>query len=148
MGATAPRRRFGRWLVIGTLVVLAAAQLVPVDRRNPEVRSDIDAPADVEAILRRSCYDCHSNETRWPWYSQVAPVSWLVARDVAEGRSHLNFSEWPVADFEARELELHEIEDEIVKGKMPLKIYLVMHRDARLTEQDRSVLAQWARAHY
>ena len=148
MGAAAPRRRFGRWLVIGTLVVLAAAQLVPVDRRNPEVRSDIDAPADVEAILRRSCYDCHSNETRWPWYSQVAPVSWLVARDVAEGRSHLNFSEWPVADFEARELELHEIEDEIVKGKMPLKIYLVMHRDARLTEQDRSMLAQWARAHY
>jgi len=148
MGAAAPRRRFGRWLVIGTLVVLAAAQLVPVDRRNPEVRSDIDAPAEVEAILRRSCYDCHSNETRWPWYSQVAPVSWLVARDVAEGRGHLNFSEWPVADFEARELELHEIEDEIVKGKMPLKIYLVMHRDARLTEQDRSVLAQWARAHY
>jgi hypothetical protein len=142
------RARRGRWVVIGALAALVVAQLVPVERSNPAVQSDVDAPADVEAVLRRSCYDCHSNETRWPWYSRVAPVSWLVAHDVDEGRGHLNFSEWPVADFEARELELHDIEDELVRGEMPLKIYLVMHRDARLSEQERGALVQWARTAY
>ena len=74
------------------------AQLYPRPTRdNPPVWASIDAPHDVERILRRSCYDCHSNETRWPWYSHLAPRSWLVAADVHEARVRMNFSEWPEA---------------------------------------------------
>ena len=148
MTAESRRTKRRRWVVIGVLAVLGAAQLVPVGRKNPPVRSDIDAPGDVETILRRSCYDCHSNETRWPWYSRVAPVSWLVTHDVAEGRGEVNFSEWPVADFEARELHLHDIEKQIAKREMPLKIYLTMHREARLTEEERALLVRWTREQY
>ena len=142
------RGKRGRRILTGAVALLVAVQLVPVDRSNPVVQSDIDAPADVEAILRRSCYDCHSHETVWPWYSRVAPVSWLVAHDVEEGRGHLNFSEWPVTDFEDRESELRDIADEIAKGEMPLGIYLVMHREARLSEAESRLLVDWARTGY
>jgi len=74
--------------------VFVALQFVPVDTSNPPATVDIEAPADVKEILQRSCYDCHSNETRWPWYFRIAPFSWLAAHDVEEGREHLNFSEW------------------------------------------------------
>ncbi len=83
-----------------TIVAGAAIQLVPVKRSNPPVEFEVEAPADVHAILERACYDCHSNRTRWPWYSSVAPVSWLVARDVRRGRKELNFTDWPAFDFE------------------------------------------------
>ncbi len=71
-----------RWLLLGILLTLVAIQFVPVGQLNPPVEAEVPAPATVRVILRRACYDCHSNETVWPWYSQVAPVSWLVARDV------------------------------------------------------------------
>ncbi len=140
-----PRARRRRWIVTGALAALVVSQFVPVDRSNPPVRRDTDAPADVRAILRRSCYDCHSNETRWPWYSRVAPVSWLVAHDVEEGRGEINFSEWRVADFDGREEDLRGIEKQIVKGEMPLRMYLWMHPDARLSDRDRATLLAWAR---
>ncbi len=71
------------------VVVLVATQLVPVDRSNPSVAADFDGPSEVATVLRASCYDCHSHETTWPWYSRVAPVSWLIAHDVEEARGHL-----------------------------------------------------------
>ena len=75
------------------LVLLLAAQLVPVERTNPPVKSEILAPTDVQAVLERSCFYCHSNRTRWPWYSRVAPASWFVARHVREAREDLNLTE-------------------------------------------------------
>src|SRR5438874_1058331 len=83
-----------KWSAIALGTVLVAIQLVPVERTNPSATKPIEAPAEVTAVLRRSCYDCHSNETRWPWYAYVAPVSWLVADDVKDGRAKLNFSSW------------------------------------------------------
>src|SRR5262245_21993196 len=86
-----------RWIALGSLtaiVLLVGSQLVPIDATNPAVEGDIPAPPEVKAILRRACYDCHSNETVWPWYSRLAPLSWLISRDVHEGRSKLNFSTW------------------------------------------------------
>lgn len=121
-----------------------ALQLVPVERSNPPIRSDVDAPAEVEAILRRACYDCHSHETRWPWYSYVAPVSWFVVDHVKHGRGDLNFSDWPAFDFEAQDLALSDVREQITKGEMPLPSYLILHRDARLSEDDRAVLLEWA----
>lgn len=133
-------------VTVAAIVATVAAQLVPVDRTNPPVRMEVDAPADVKRILERSCYDCHSNRTRWPWYSHVAPVSWLVARDVHEGREEINFSEWPMFDFDEQDHLLEQVEKQITRGKMPLPVYLIMHGDAALSRADREKLLAWARA--
>ena len=137
-----------RWkLVAGTAAAVAVAiQAVPVERTNPPEPAPIAGPAEVVAVLERSCFDCHSYRTRWPWYSRVAPVSWLVARDVSEGRSHLNFSVWEAYP-EARRAELRrEVWEEVSEGEMPLGIYLVAHRGARLTAADLQVLRAWTLA--
>jgi hypothetical protein len=137
------QRRLRLQVALACILVLAAIQLVPVHRTNPPVLSEVDAPAPVMKILRRACYDCHSNETRWPWYSHVAPVSWLVVSHVNEGRGDLNFSEWPLLDFESQGLSFGDIRQQITKRKMPLRSYTWMHRDARLTEEDRDAILQW-----
>lgn len=121
------------------------AQLIPVERTNPPVRSDLQAPAEVSALLRRACYDCHSHETHWPWYAYVAPVSWILAHHVEEGREELNFSEWPVIDLETLEHNLKDIEEQITEGKMPLRSYKLLHPEARLDDEERTRLLQWAR---
>ena len=139
------RTRIARSAVV-LAMLLALIQFVPVVRTNPPVTSDVTAPADVKAILRRACYDCHSNQTRWPWYSRLAPVSWWLSDHVADGRKNLNFSQWPVIDLEAQEDALQDIAKQIEKGEMPLRSYLLAHRDARLNAQARATLLRWARA--
>jgi len=130
---------------VAALAAAVAIQFVPVKRDNPPVDFEIDPPADVHAILKRSCYDCHSNRTKWPWYSHVAPVSWLVAWDVHRARGDLNFTEWPAFDFEAQDHALVDIAKQIEQRKMPLPIYLTMHRGARLSEAERTRLLEWAK---
>ena len=101
-------------------------------------------PPDAAVILDRSCRDCHSNETRWPWYSHVAPASWLVIDHVNHGRSHLNISEWGNYD-RPRQVELLKNSCELArKGAMPMPSYLVMHRAARLSPADVGTLCDWA----
>lgn len=131
-------------IVIALFGVFLALQFVPVDRSNPPVVSDLEAPVEVKSILKRSCYDCHSNEVNWPWYSYVAPVSWLVAYDVKEGREELNFSEWNryANDSDMKE----EIVEEVAEGEMPLGIYLAIHRDAAVSSSELATLRQWAGA--
>lgn len=136
-----------RWLtrifvVLAVLFVLI--QFVPAGRSNPPVTKPLQAPSDVQAILQRSCYDCHSNESKWPWYAYVAPVSWLVANDVDEGRSKLNLSKW--GDYEPRKLsgKASEMADEIESGEMPMKQYLWMHSDAKLSPADKAAIRAWA----
>ena len=130
--------------VIATLFIVI--QLGPLDPTNPPVTAEIDAPDEVKAILRRSCYDCHSNETDWPWYGRVAPMSWLVAYDVAEAREHLNFSEWDRLDAEERAEGIEESWEEVEEGEMPLWFYLPLHPEARLAADDLDVLRRWAEA--
>lgn len=136
------RKVLGR-ILIGLVVLLAAIQLFPVDRTNPPVESEIVTPPNVQAVLRRSCYDCHSNETAWPWYSRVAPVSWLLARDVHEGRRELNFSTWNRFPTQRRARKLKETWKEVSEGEMPPWYYLPLHREARLSEADREILRAW-----
>ena len=133
-----------RYVLIGIAVLLLAAQFVPVDRSNPPVAGVVDAPEDVMSTLRRSCWDCHSSETDWPWYAYVAPVSWRVSEHVREGREHVNFTDW--AGYDAEELDeiYEEIADEVRKQGMPLKDYLLAHRNAVLTNADRERLIGWA----
>ena len=129
----------------GTLVLAAVGvciQFVPVPdvNTNPPHRFQIDAPPEVSAVLRRACYDCHSNETRWPLYSRIAPGSWLMARDVHRGRNHLNFSEWGSVDEDERQDDLESCWDQVESGQMPPRVYLPLHPAARLSESDKATL--------
>lgn len=130
---------------VAAAALLIAIQFIPVDRSNPPPVSSVTAPPKVLEILHRACFDCHSHRTRWPWYSRVAPVSWLVAHHVAEARGDLDFDEWPLLDFEGQDLALRDIETELVKGKMPPGYYKLFHPPARLTAAEVDVLLAWAR---
>lgn len=126
-------------------LIAVAIQFIPVDRSNPPVEQDVAAPAAVKPVLRESCYDCHSNETTWPWYSYVAPASWLVAGDVHEAREHLNFSTWNRLSPNERADVIREVWKEVRAGEMPLPFYVLAHPSAKLTTQDRTALRDWAR---
>jgi hypothetical protein len=97
----------------------------------------------VAAVLRRACYDCHSLETRWPWYSSIAPASWLVARDVQNGRRHVNFSMWGRYPVSRRVESLGDIHDEVADRGMPLQQYLLLHPDAKLSDAERDSILAW-----
>ena len=133
-----------RWILLGIPFNLVAIQFMPLDRLNPPVEVEVPALADVRVILRRACYDCHSNETVWPWYSQVAPFSWLVARDVRKGREELNFSTWNRITAKQQVKKLKESWKEVAKGEMPPWFYVTFHSDATLSERDRLALRNWA----
>jgi hypothetical protein len=132
-----------KWAGIGVLAV-AGAQLIPVPRTNPQIETEVPVSAELAAVLRRSCFDCHSNETVWPWYSRVAPVSWLVARDVYEGREHLNYSTWNRRSAEEQAEAIHESWEHAVEGDMAPWYYEMMHARARLSEADLALLRSWA----
>lgn len=137
-------RRLAATFVAIVFAVFIVIQFVPVDRTNPPVLSEIPAPAEVMSILRRSCYDCHSHETRWPWYAYVAPASWFLVDHIEDGRRDLNFSDWPVFDFEEQALALGDVRDQLTSGEMPLRSYLLLHPEARLNEAERKILLDWA----
>lgn len=133
-----------KYAALALAAVFVAIQFVPVHRDNPPVASDLDAPADVKSVLRRSCYDCHSNETKWPWYAYVAPVSWLVAEDVEHGRQELNFSIWGSYPEKKRISYASDMVEEIEEGEMPLPKYLITHGDARVTPAELERLRAWS----
>ncbi len=119
-------------------------QLIPVTQSNPPVVKEISTPPHIQSILKRACYDCHSHETVWPWYSQVAPASWLLAWDVKEGREELNFSIWNQYTRKKKAKKLKEISEEIGEGEMPPWFYLPLHPEAQLSSQDKQQLREWA----
>lgn len=129
--------------IIGGLIIFGSLQVIPVDRHYPPVISDIKAPPEVKAVLRQSCYDCHSSETNWPWYGKIAPMSWLVTRDVNRGRKELNFSNWNPLKSKKNIAEIYE---EAHAGEMPLPLYQIAHPSAKLTVEDLQILKTWAEA--
>jgi len=137
----------GKTKFILPMLVLAGIciQFIPVSRGNPPVELDIAAPPEVQAILRASCYDCHSNETVWPWYSRVAPVSWLVSSDTAEGRGKFNFSTWNRYPADRQAAIRTRIIREVSKGDMPPWYYTLKHTGAKLDPGQRALLEAWAR---
>ena len=126
------------WILIGIVVVWLLIQMIPLPGRgnNPAVVSEPpwDSPQ-TRALAKRACFDCHSNETVWPWYSYVAPVSWLVYNDTMEGRSRMNFSEW-----NTQSRSSGDIIEEIQSGGMPPAIYLPMHPSAQLSAAEKQQL--------
>lgn len=133
---------FGKSFVVLFLLLLVM-QIVPVDRTNPPVTGEISTPENVRMVLRRACYDCHSNVTTWPWYSRVAPISFLVYSDVAEGREELNFSTWDSYSPERQTKKFKEIVDEVEEGEMPPWQYTLMHPEAKLSTEDKEILKAW-----
>ena len=143
-------RRFARWTGLAAAAAAIAIQFVRPARTNPPTDPSrtlfalIDVPPEAAAVLDRACRDCHSNETRWPWYSSVAPASWLVVDHVNHGRSHLNYSDWArYSRDDARRL-LDAVCTLSRQEAMPMSSYLKMHREARLTEPDILALCSWA----
>ena len=127
-------------LIVGFLLI----QAVPIDRSNPPVTSDIPTSAEVKNILKTSCYDCHSNETDWPWYGYVAPLSWWMKSHIKSGRNHVNFSTWDEYSPEEQANLVNESWDKIDGGGMPPGYYELTHSDAKISDEEKEILREWA----
>ena len=132
---------------LAAFVLAVCAQFVVVARDNPSVPAGnlvyANAPANVRTVFDEACKNCHSNQTTWPWYSYVAPFSWIIAHDVHKGRRQLNFSEWNTYSPKKRQEKLEAICEQLVNGDMPDGKYLLIHRSARLTQEDREAVCTW-----
>jgi hypothetical protein len=142
-------KRLWKLMFLAFLFMMFAIQLVRPSISNPAVdpASEITAAhpmtPEVTAILQRSCNDCHSNRTVWPWYSNVAPASWLVSHDVREGRDALNLSEWTRYAPQKQHKLMEEICEQVTEGEMPASQYTLLHRSARLTRADVQAVCSW-----
>lgn len=141
--------RLIRWLLLIGVGLFVIAQFIRPARTNPgadqslALESHMQVEPKLAAILDRSCMDCHSNNTRWPWYAHVAPVSWFVIDHVNHGRSHLNFSEWGNYDASEQKDLLAEICKEVKSGSMPLSSYTPMHPGSKLSNEDIETICNW-----
>lgn len=137
---------------LGLLVLLVVIQFVRPTRNvsTEESTADISkayqVPVEVKAVLEKSCYDCHSNNTRYPWYANLQPIGWWLQRHVNEGKKELNFSEFASYPEKKAKHKFEEIEEMINEGEMPLKSYLIIHGDAKLTAAQAEVVVNWASA--
>ena len=138
-----------RLLLILALVIFALIQLIPknlpqtsADRQNDIISNGV-VNAEIGGILKSSCYDCHSMETRYPWYSRIAPASWLLKSDINEGRSHLNFSEWKTYSKMEMIGKLGDIKEQVQSGDMPMPMYTLIHRKSKLNDAQKAALIQW-----
>ena len=139
-----------------TTIVLAAlfalSQLVRPDTTNPpidpneSIEASVQVPPEVAAVLKRSCRDCHTNETVYPWYSQITPVNWWLRNHIDHGREHLNFSKWTGYTQQQKDKRLEEICEVVESGEMPLPSYLWGHRAAAVSPEEARLLCTWARS--
>jgi Haem-binding domain len=147
---TAKTKKRLLYVAIAGVVGFGVLQIVPAKKfgvhtedigSNPPARYKLDAPPEVEAVLRRACWDCHTNETKWPLYARIAPGSWLMARDVHNGRNHINFSEWAEHDEDERNTDHENCWEQVESGAMPKWFYVFpMHPSARLSAEDKALL--------
>lgn len=131
------------------LVLLALSQFIRIDKTNEPLYPLLDfntatkAPAEIENILRVSCYDCHSREVKYPWYTNIAPVSWWIKNHIEEGSQHLNFSLWATYSKKRKEKKLEECVEMIEEGEMPMTSYTLIHGEATLSKDQKDKLIQW-----
>lgn len=136
-------------VIITIIFIVVIIQFVRINRTNPPVEIDKDfitlenPPEQVALILKNACYDCHSHKTIYPWYTNVAPFSWLIGQHIKEGRKHLNFSTWTKYDKKKQLHKLKEIAEEVEEEKMPIPNYTWMHPEAKLSNEDRQILVDW-----
>jgi len=148
-GKSPGMRRWGIRVGLAMLALLAVSQLIPISHANPAVDpphvlyAAEKVPLPVKSVFERSCKNCHSNETSWPWYSYVAPASWIVAHDVHQARKAMNLSEWGSYTAKRRDEKLEEICEQLTNGDMPDFKYVLVHRSARITPDERAAVCQW-----
>ena len=138
-----------RKIVLILLVVFVIIQFIPVELNQSEIVSkedfiEVTKPSnEVSLMIHYSCYDCHSNNTFYPWYDKIAPVSWWINHHVEEGKDELNFSEWGSYSEKRKNHKLEEFVEMIEEKEMPLKSYLITHRDAKLSSEQIEILKKW-----
>lgn len=139
-------------ILVAAVVLLVLMQFIRIDKTNPPVEPSKDfaalanPPQDVALILKESCYDCHSNETTYPWYADVAPASWYLKSHITDGRKHLNFSVWGDYTFKKADHKLEESIEMIEEGEMPMTSYTLLHPEGKLTAQEKEKLLTWLRS--
>jgi hypothetical protein len=134
------------WL-LGTVVVLQIIQIkVPPIPQNINPKDEIQAPKEIMSMIKTSCYDCHSYQTKTPWYGHIAPISWEVKSHIKFGRLALNFQEWNSYDEEKKQ-KIYKKIVQTINFRMPMPMYLTIHKDARLTKEQREKIASWAKSH-
>jgi hypothetical protein len=136
--------------LVSVVVALILIQFIRPEKNlgEPDTETDFirisQVPDTLTSIILNSCYDCHSNHTHYPWYSNVAPFSWYLNKHIEDGKAHLNFSSWGIMDKAQKITQLDQICEESTSGSMPLKSYLLIHRSSRLSEQDIQAICEWA----
>ena len=136
-------------VLLALLVIFLIMQLFRIDKTNPPVVQESDfinnmnPPDEVASLLKAACYDCHSNTTQYPWYSNIAPVSWWLKDHINEGRKEMNLSEWQSFAPKRKQKKLDECLEMVKEGEMPLKSYTWIHKEAKLTKEQRALLTAW-----
>ncbi len=147
------KKKLGKKIILFIVIALVVMQFIPVTKPetkkdNPnDITKDFHVPQEIATTLKTSCYDCHSMETHYPWYSKVAPVKWMLFNHIEEGREHLNFSEWALLPKEDKLDALDEVTEVLEEGEMPLETYLIMHREAKLSEKQKEDIIIWAESY-
>ena len=136
-------------ILIALPIIFVLIQFVRIDKTNPKIVTEKDfitvenPPKEVADIIKTSCYDCHSNETIYPWYSNVAPVSWFLKHHINDAREYFNFSEWKDISTKEKKHLFEEASEEVEKGDMPMFSYLLMHSEAKLSKEQKDLLIQY-----
>lgn len=144
-------KRILKWTGISLSVAFVGIQAIRPAKTNPPIdpsrtmQAATQMTPEVSALFERSCSDCHSSKTTWPWYSQVAPVSWFIVNDVNDGRKELSLSEWGTYETRRKAHKLEDICEQLEKGEMPIKSYLLLHPTAKLSDSDKQLLIEWAK---
>ena len=134
---------------IAFIIIFIAIQFIRIDKTNPkfDLAQDIhqieNPPEAVSKLLKEACYDCHSYEAKYPWYTNVAPVSWWIKRHINIGREKLNFSVWGTYDEKRKSHKIDENIEFISEGWMPIGTYKLMHPEGRISDEDRKLLTDW-----
>lgn len=138
-------------LLLIILVLFILIQFIKIEKNDSKnelnaISTVMEIPVEVNKIIQTSCLDCHSNSTKYPWYSKIAPASWFLAQHIKEGKEHLNFSEWTTYNKDQKEHIIKDLKEVLNEREMPLKSYLLIHKDAKLTENQYQILYDWANA--
>lgn len=142
-------KQYGKWIGGGLLVILIGMQFFPIDKTNPPI-NEADTfealenpPQEIAMILKKACNDCHSNATKYPWYTNVAPLSWWIKGHIDHGRGELNFSEWGTYNLRKKLHKMEEVAEEVEATKMPLLSYAIAHSEAFISKEERAALVKW-----
>ncbi len=136
-------------ILIALPIIFILIQFIRIDKTNPDydLKNDFinikNPPKEIAVMIQTSCYDCHSNQSKYPWYANVAPVSWFLKNHINEARDYFNFSEWNSLSAKDKKHILEECAEEVEEGEMPMKTYLLMHSKAKLSAKQRSILVNF-----